>query len=735
MWRHLAHDSYKKQFNQSKCETVFDSGNEPMAKSTADDLNRVRNLGVIAHIDAGKTTTTDHLLYYAGAKHKLGEVDKGTTTTDYDEEEQQRGITIYSACVPFNWKGFTVNLIDTPGHVDFTAEVERSLRVLDGAVVVFDGQKGVEAQSETVWRQANKYGVPRLVFVNKMDVVGANFARTLESIKSRLAPDAEAHGKAVPVVIPIGYGSEKDSPNPFRGVIDLIEMKALFFERGDWGKSIRVEPIPEECLLEAEDYRSRLFDALTEKDEHDLITSALLEGTTPDPEKVRKLIREQTLTRRIYPVLSGSGREHIGIQPLLDAVTYYLPSPLDRPAVVGTNPKGKGKEEKRKPDVKEPFCGLVFKAAWHPSGHRFFVRVYSGVLKPNMRAYNPRKDTKENISKLFHVHADPNRGLEEVEYAPAGDIVAIVGLKESVTGDTLCETAHPILLEAITFSDAVVSQSIEPESGGDRDKLTAALGVLQLEDPTFLVKADKDTGQTLMSGMGTLHLEVKRHRLERDFRLKIRVGKPRVSYREMMKSPKSVTMEITHLGEKQTYAKLRVEFTNHKSEKPVQVTNQLIADELPVLFQEAAVRGLNDALQTGELGFPMANAQARIVGASFDPQLSTEDAFVAAAVNAYRDAVKDNIQLLEPIMTVRVITPNEFQGNVLSDLSARGGMIEASDSAGGDLSEITARVPLAKLFDYADRVRSLSQGRAASTMEPYSYEPAPDEVVRQLMGG
>jgi elongation factor G len=707
-----------------------------MAKSTSasDALARVRNLGVIAHIDAGKTTTTEHLLFYAGAKHKLGGVDEGTTETDYDPEEQQRGITIYSACVPFEWKGFTVNLIDTPGHVDFTAEVERSLRVLDGAICVFDGQKGVEAQSETVWRQANKYKVPRLVFVNKMDVVGANFAQTLESIAKRLAPDPAEHGKAVPVVIPIGYGSVADSPTPFRGVIDLIAMKALFFEKGDFGKTIREEAIPEEHLLEAEDYRAKLFDALTEADDQDLITTAVLEGTAPDPAKVRQLIRQQTLARRIYPVLAGSGREHIGVQPLLDAVTFYLPSPADRPPVVGTNPRNKDKEEKRKPDTKEPFCGLVFKAAWHPSGHRFFIRVYSGVLKPNMRAYNAGKDVKENISKLYHVHADPNRGLEEVESAPAGDIVAVIGLKDSVTGDTLSETGHPILLETISFAEAVVSQSIEPDSGGDRDKLAMALGILQLEDPTFLVKSDKDTGQTLMSGMGTLHLEVKRHRLERDFRLKVRVGKPRVSYREMMKAPKRVTAEITHLGEKQTYASVTVEFTNRPSEKPVTVINQLLAEELPALFQEALVRGLTDALQTGELGYPMMNAQARIVSAKFDPQSSIEDAFTAAAVHAYRDAVRDNIQLLEPIMTVRVTTPNEFQGNIFGDLSARGGTIESTEPAGGDLSEITARVPLAKLFDYADRVRSMSQGRAASTMEPYQYDVAPDEVVRQLMG-
>lgn len=698
------------------------------------DLHTLRNIGVIAHIDAGKTTTTDHLLFYSGAKHKLGEVDKGTTTTDYDQEEQERGITIYSACVPFHWRDHTINLIDTPGHVDFTAEVERSLRVLDGAIVVFDGQKGVEAQSETVWRQANKYGVPRLVFVNKMDVVGANFAHTLETVHARLTPDYATQGRPVPIVIPIGSGSVKDSPTPFRGVIDLITMEAIFFDPADYGKTFRIEPIPEENLPEAQKYRELLFDVLTQADEQDLITSAVLEGQDPDPHKVRLLIREQTLKRLIYPVLSGSGREHIGIQPLLDAVTYYLPSPLDRPAVVGTNPKNRGKEERRKLDPKEPFSGLVFKAAWHPSGHRFFVRVYSGVLKPNSRAYNPGKDTKENIAKLFHVHADPNRGLEEVHAAPAGDIVAVVGLKESVTGDTLCDTQHPILLEAITFAEAVVSQSIEPESGADRDKLSSALTMLQLEDPTFTIKADKDTGQTLMSGMGTLHLEVKRHRLERDFRIKIRVGKPRVSYREMLKDAKTVTTHIDKLGDRPTMAEVTVSFTNFKTEKPVAVANLVPSDQLPIQFAAAAERGLFDALQTGELGYPMMNVQARITAAKFDPQLSTEDAFVAAAVHAYRDAVAGNILLMEPIMRLRVTTPNEFLGNVLGDLGARGGNIMRSETLAGEMAEVEADVPLRQLFDYADRVRSLSQGRAASSIEPHSYEPAPDEVLREILG-
>ncbi len=705
-----------------------------MAKSAIDELQKVRNIGVIAHIDAGKTTTTEHLLYYAGVKHKLGGVDEGTTDTDYDPEEQERGITIYSACVPFEWNGFHFNLIDTPGHVDFTAEVERSLRVLDGAIVVFDGQKGVEAQSETVWRQANSYAVPRLVFVNKMDVVGANFAQTLESIHARLIHDASVYGRPVPVVIPIGYGSAKDSPTPFRGVIDLIENKALFFDAGDHGRTVRVAEIPEEVADEAAEWRAKLFDVLTEKDDKDLITTAVLEGSEPDPAKVRQLIREQCLARAIYPVLAGSGREHIGIQPLLDAVTHYLPSPLDRTAVVGSNPKNQ-KEEKRKPEVKEPFCALVFKATWHPSGHRFFVRVYSGVMKPNMRVFNAGKDVKENVSKLFHVHADPSRGLEEVESAPAGDIVAVIGLKESATGDTLCDTAHPILLEPIRFADAVVSQSIEPDSGADKDKLGLALTALQLEDPTFLVKVDKDTGQTLMSGMGTLHLEVKRHRLERDFRLKVRVGKPRVSYREMLKSGKTTDVTIDRMGDKVTFARLRVSFTNFVTSKPVTVNNSVGAEKLPALFAAAAERGLTDALQTGEFGYPMMNVQATITDATVEPQVSIDDAFTRAAVEAYREATKDNIQLMEPIMRVRVTTPAEFLGNVIGDLTARRGTVERQEQLGtGGLFEVEAMVPLRVLFDYADRVRSLSQGRAVSTMEPASYEAAPPEVLRQMLG-
>ncbi len=436
-----------------------------MAKEPSLDLSKIRNIGVIAHIDAGKTTTTEHLLYYSGAVHRLGSVDEGNTETDFDEEEQKRGITIYSACVPFKWRDCTVNLIDTPGHVDFTAEVERSLRVLDGCVCVFDAQKGVEAQSETVWRQANKYSVPRLVFVNKMDVVGANFANALNEIRTRL------EGEPIPLNIPIGSGSLKDSPTPLRGIVDLLEQKALFFDAGDLGKTVRAEPIPAEMADEVKSYREQLFDALTRHDDHDKITSTYLEGKEPPLDAVRALIREQTLRRLIQPVLCGSGREHIGIQPLLDAVCWYLPNPLDRPPVAGHNPRKPDKEEKRKPDLKEPFCGLVFKVIAATGGELYYVRIYSGTLKANSRMYNPGRDIKENITKLYHVHADPKRGREEIPTTHAGDIVAIQGIKDSITGDTLCDTQNPILLESILFAEPVVSQSIEPESSGDKDKL------------------------------------------------------------------------------------------------------------------------------------------------------------------------------------------------------------------------------------------------------------------------
>ncbi len=690
------------------------------------ELKKIRNLGIIAHIDAGKTTTTDHVLYYAGAKHKLGEVDKGTTTTDYNVEEQERGITIYSACIPFRWRDCTVNLIDTPGHVDFTAEVERSLRVLDGAVVVFDAQKGVEAQSETVWRQADKYLVPRLVFINKMDVVGANFDNAVADIAERL------EGTAVPLTIPIGSGSPKDSPTPFRGIIDLIERKALFYSERDDGKTFQSEAIPAEEEAAVQRWREHLFEVLTRHDDQDRLTSAYLEGKDIAPESIRTLIREQTIARHIQPVFCGSGREHIGIQPLMDGVTWYLPSPLDRPAVVGRNPNHKDHEEKRKPDPKEPFAGLVFKIVADKHGDLYYVRVYSGTLKANSRVWNPGRKAKEFASKLYHILADPT-DREELPQTYAGDIVAVIGPKESITGDTLCDPQHPILLEQIHFAEAVVSRSIEPESSADKDKLAATLDALKREDPTFTWRVDPDTGQTLMTGMGLLHLEVKQHRMERDFRLKIRVGRPLVSYRETLRHRVRIEGEcVRQAGTSGLFAKVSVEFEPFKGDEPVTVENRVTAEGVPPEFIAAAEQGIRGALQSGELGYPVINVRAAVLGGELDPVTSNEVAFQAAGADAVHKALRDNMVLLEPVMHLEVTVPEDYLGPVTADLNARRAEITQLLTR-GKLRVIEVLVPLARMFDYSDKVRSLTQGRASWTMEPRSYAPVPDDVLRNLL--
>jgi elongation factor G len=690
------------------------------------DLTKIRNLGIIAHIDAGKTTTTEHVLFYAGAKHKLGGVDEGTTETDFDPEEQERGITIYSACIPFEWRDCTVNLIDTPGHVDFTAEVERSLRVLDGAVVVFDAQKGVEAQSETVWRQADKYSVPRLAFINKMDVVGANFPNAVEQIRERL------EGNPLPLTIPIGSGSIKDSPTPFAGIIDLLEMRALYFDATLSGKIFRSEPIPENLEAEARSWRENLFEVLTRKDDGDKLTTAYLEGHDIPVEAIRQVIREQTLARHIQPVLCGSGREHVGIQPLMDAVCFYLPSPLDRPPVEGINPKNKTKKEKRKPDPKEPFCGLVFKIITDKHADLYYVRVYSGVLKANSRVLNPGRDIKEFASKLYHIHADP-KDRDELPSTHAGDIVAIIGPRDSITGDTLCDQQHPIILEQITFAEAVVSRSIEPESSADKDKLVEVLNRLRREDPTFTWRVDADTGQTLMNGMGLLHLEVKKHRMERDDRLKIRVGKPLVSYRETLRRPIRVEGEcIKQAGTTGLFAKLTVEFEPHKSEQSILVENRVPPGPMPLELLSAAEQGLRGGLSSGELGYPVIDVKATMVAAQMQEGLSNEIAFTAAATDAVHKALRDNMTLLEPVMYVEVTVPEEYLGPITADLNARRAEI-TQVQARGKLRIIEALVPLRLMFDYSDKVRSLSQGRAGWTMEPRSYGQVPQDVLDAML--
>jgi elongation factor G len=690
------------------------------------DLRKVRNLGIIAHIDAGKTTTTDHLLYYAGVKHKLGEVDAGTTETDYDPEEQERGITIYSACITFPWKDCTLNLIDTPGHVDFTAEVERSLRVLDGAVVVFDAQNGVEAQSETVWRQADRYKVPRMVFVNKMDVVGASFENTVAEVRERL------EGEPVPVNIPIGSGSPKDSQTPFTGIIDLIERKALFYSPRDEGKTFRAEAIPEDLQGEVERWRNHLFDVLTRHDEQDRLTSAFLEGREIPADTIRAVLREQTIARQIQPVFCGSGREHIGIQPLMDGVTWYLPSPLDRPPVVGRNPKNKDKEEKRKPDSKEPFCGLVFKIVATKHGDLFFLRIYSGTLKANSRVWNPVREVKEFASKIYRVHADP-KSRAELPSVSAGDIVAIIGPKDSITGDTLCDQQHPIVLEQIQFAEAVVSQSVEPESSADKDKLVETLNRLKREDPTFTWHVDPDTGQTMMAGMGVLHLDVKRHVMERDYNLKVRVRNPRVSYRETLERPVRVVGEcVRHAGAGGLFARVMVELEPFQAEQGVLVENRADAEALPPVLAAAAEQGIRGALQSGELGYPVINVRATILGGEVDQQLSNDVAFQAAGAGAVHKALRENMTLLEPVMRLEVSVPEEYLGPVTADLNARRAEI-TEVIARGRQRVIEALAPLGKMFDYSDKIRSLSQGRASWTMEPHSYRPVPEDVLQAML--
>jgi elongation factor G len=513
-------------------------------------------------------------------------------------------------------------------------------------------------------------------------------------------------------------------------------MKALYFDQADLGMTIREEAIPEDHLLEAESWREKLFDALTERDEKDRVTSAYLEKRDLPAETVREVIREQTLARHIQPVLCGSGREHIGIQPLLDAVTYYLPSPLDRPPVVGQNPKKPDKEEKRKPDPREPFCGLVFKYVADLHGGLYYLRIYSGTLKQHSRVFNPGRNAKENIGKLYHTLADP-KDRQELPEAVAGDIVALIGLQVSITGDTLCETQHPILLERITFAQTVVSRSVEPESSADKKKLEDTLNLLAKEDPTFTWGVDKDTGQTLMNGMGTLHLEIKQHRMERDFKLHVRVGKPRVSYRETLRERVRVVGECVKQAPGSAagqFARVTVELEPFRGEEPVVVRSRLKPDVLPAEFVAAAEAGVRGALDSGELGYPVMNVRATIVNGEMDEQLSSDVAFQAAGADAVRKAMRDNMVLLEPWMKIMVVVPEVYGGGIIADVSSRKGEVKRYDmDSDTGVAQIEVYAPLANLFDYTESVRSISQGRAASAMEPFEYRPAPDEVLHRLL--
>ena len=688
-------------------------------------LQNVRNIGIIAHIDAGKTTVTEKMLFLSGAKHRSGKVDSGTTTTDDDEEEQNRGITIYSACVTFDWKDVHINLLDTPGHVDFTAEVERSLRVLDGAVVVFSAREGVEAQSETVWRQADRYGVPRMAFINKLDREGADFERVFEEIKARLGANPVA------IQMPVGQGPSHVN-NPFRGVVDLIKMRYVTY--ADEGREQKEAPIPEEVLDEAEFAREQMLEALYNYSD-EMAELAFEEKPIPN-DLIRQVIREATLARDIQPLVCGSALHGMGVQGVLDGVKHFLPSPLDRPPVVGTaptkDPTKPGKAVSRKPDPKEPFCGLVFKILPAKTGDLYWVRVYSGTLKGNSRVYCSSKDKKENAAQLWQIHATKKDRDGQIDEVGCGEIVGVIGPRFAVTGDTLCDQKAPILLEQIEFPETVIEMAIEPESSGERTKLADVLELLKRQDPTFKAKENEDTGQTLIAGMGELHLEVIKNRLLRDFNLDVKVHKPRVSYRETIGQAVEVMGECHRLvNGQQLFAKIKIRMEpDEKIDSGVAVRSRLPVDSMPMEM----VQSVKDEIKArGESGgpigsFPLSKIRVTLLDAEATEE-STPMAFSIAAGEAFEAALSQaGPQLLEPVMKLTVTTPEEYYGEFVGDLAQRRAQIVSTDTHLATTT-IVANAPLAELFGYSSAMRSLSQGRAGSSMEPLEYSPAPQNIA------
>jgi elongation factor G len=684
-------------------------------------LENLRNIGIIAHIDAGKTTVTERMLFISGNKHRVGKVDSGTTTTDDDEEEQNRGITIYSACVTFDWKDIHVNLVDTPGHVDFTAEVERSLRVLDGAVVVFSAREGVQAQSETVWRQADRYKVPRVAFINKLDREGASFERVFGELKKRLGANPVA------IQLPVGEGPAH-LDDPFRGVIDLIRMRMMSFDED--GKKIVESPIPDEFEDAAQYARQEMLEALYPySDEMTLL--ALAEETISN-ELIRSVIRAATIERLIQPVVCGSALHGIGVQGVLDSVRYYLPSPLDRPPVVGTNPAKPDLAESRKPDPKEPFCGLVFKILPAKTGDLYWIRIYSGELTSNSRVYCPSKDKKENAAQLWQIHATKKDKEGQLESASCGEIVGVIGPRFAVTGDTLCDQKAPILLESITFPATVIEMAIEPETTAERKKLAETLELLKRQDPTFKAKENEETGQTLIAGMGELHLEVIKNRLLREFNLNVKVHKPRVSYRETVNTSVEVTGECHRMmNGQQLFAKLKLRMEpDDKVDTGVAVRSQLPINAMP----PELVQTVKDEIQArgeggGAIGsFPLAKIRVTLLDAETTEE-SNAVAFSIAAGDAFEKALRTaGPVLLEPSMKLTITTPDEYYGDFSGDLAQRRAQIVETDQH-QEITTLVAHAPLAELFGYSSAMRSISQGRAGSSMEPLEYAPAPPDVA------
>jgi len=687
-----------------------------MVRSTSLDL--YRNIGIMAHIDAGKTTTTERILYYTGKSYKIGEVHEGAATMDWMEQEQERGITITSAATTCFWRDHRINIIDTPGHVDFTIEVERSLRVLDGAVAVFDSVAGVEPQSETVWRQADKYHVPRICFVNKMDRIGANFFRTVDMMVDRLG--------ANPVVIQLPIGTESE----FVGVVDLIEMRAIRWKDENLGAEFVYEDIPENMKSQALEYRSKLVEAVVEMDDNAL--EAYLAGVDPSAEVLLKCLRKGTLISKLVPVLCGSAFKNKGVQPLLDAVVHFLPSPKDVGAMKGTSLDGET-EIIRQPSDDEPFCGLAFKIMTDPFvGSLTFMRVYSGVLESGSYVLNSVKDKKERIGRMLLMHANSR---EDIKEARAGDIVALCGLKETTTGETLCDSSKSVILERMEFPDPVIEVALEPKTKADQEKMSLALSRLAQEDPSFRVTSDPETGQIVIKGMGELHLEIKVDILKRDFKVDAIVGQPQVAYRETI----TQKYEVDYTHKKQSggagqFARVIIRFEPQKPGEGYSFENKIVGGSVPKEYIPGVQKGLASALETGVLaGFPMIDFKATLIDGAYHDVDSSVLAFEIAGRMAFREGIKKaSPKLLEPIMKVEVVTAEEYMGDVIGDLNSRRGQISGMDQR-GNARVVNAMVPLANLFGYVNTLRSMSQGRAQFTMMFDHYEQVPQHVADEIV--
>jgi len=680
-------------------------------------LELYRNIGIMAHIDAGKTTTTERILFYTGVNHKIGEVHDGAATMDWMEQEQERGITITSAATTCYWNGYRINIIDTPGHVDFTAEVERSLRVLDGAITVFDSVAGVEPQSETVWRQADKYNVPRICFCNKMDRIGANFYRCLDMIVDRLG--------ARPMAMQLPLGAEAE----FRGVVDLLKMKAVVYTGDTADSPIEIQEIPADMKDKAEEYHNQLVEMAVEQDEQAM--EDYLEGKEISLETLKKCIRKGTLARDFVPVFCGTAFKNKGVQLLLDAVVDYLPSPLDIPAIKGTKPDS-DVEEIRHPDDKEPLSALAFKIMNDPFvGSLTFIRIYSGVMNAGSYVYNSVKDKKERIGRMLLMHANKRDDIKE---AYAGDIIALAGLKDTTTGDTLCDEAHPIVLENMVFPEPVIQLAVEPKTKADVEKMGLALGRLAMEDPSFKVTSDPDSGQTIIAGMGELHLDIIVDRLRREFKVEANVGDPQVAYRETITKPCDI--EYTHKkqsGGAGQFAKVKIKFEPTEDHTGFEFLNTVVGGNVPKEYIPGVEKGLKSAMDSGVIaGYPVTGVKCTLYDGAYHEVDSNVMCFEIAARAAFREGMAQAApKLLEPIMKVEVVTPEEYMGDIIGDLNSRRGLVNGMDQR-GNARVVDAFVPLAQMFGYVNTLRSLSQGRAQYTMIFDHYAEVPREVAETI---